>query len=252
MTELSSDNLFFVAGMSKCGSTSLWHELKKHPQIFLSEEKELNWFTVGENNQDKIEEYKSKFVVGEHKIYGDVSPEYILHDHALRKISSTFGSAKVVVILRDPVQRAISNIKHAAKIKGLALGVASYRAELFEDFKDRLARGHNPSYFHSSFGYLWKGEYVRHIDRLFRYFDEEQVKIIRIDDLSLNTSNTWSDLTEFLGVSNEYRPGEFAKINVTQTGVIPEAEVTDFLSDYYAPYNRLLSETYGVDTTNWT
>src|SRR3712207_3099155 len=100
----------------KCATTSLHYYLNLHPQISMSEKKELDFF-VREKHWDKgVEWYKSNFHGnGETKIYGEASPNYTLHpifSGVPERMYSVVPEAKLIYVVRDPIDRMISHYIH--------------------------------------------------------------------------------------------------------------------------------------------
>ena len=119
---------FIIAGFPKCGTTSLHHYLNEHPEIFMPEQKELHFFTfkilsrlkngpkdelVKETQINSSEKNLSYFQNVKKEIaIGDASPSYINYPSEFLKIKKYLNDPKVIIILRDPINRAYSNYLH--------------------------------------------------------------------------------------------------------------------------------------------
>ena len=119
---------FIIAGFPKCGTTSLHHYLNEHPEIFMPEQKELHFFTykilsklkngpkdelVKETQINSSEKYLSYYQNVKKEIaIGDASPSYINYPSEFLKIKRYLNDPKVIIILRDPINRAYSNYLH--------------------------------------------------------------------------------------------------------------------------------------------
>ena len=119
---------FIIAGFPKCGTTSLFHYLKQHPDIFMPNQKELHFFTqpqifkLNKGPKDKVvkqshikseKEYLELFKsVKDEVAVGDASPSYINYPENFGMIKQYLNDPKVIVIVRDPIDRAYSNYLH--------------------------------------------------------------------------------------------------------------------------------------------
>lgn len=119
---------FIIAGFPKCGTTSLFHYLKQHPEIFMPNQKELHFFTqpqifkLNRGPKDKVvkqshikseKEYLELFKSVKDEIaVGDTSPSYINYPENFGMIKQYLNDPKVIVIVRDPIDRAYSNYLH--------------------------------------------------------------------------------------------------------------------------------------------
>ena len=119
---------FIIAGFPKCGTTSLFHYLKQHPDIFMPNQKELHFFTqaqifkLNKGPKDKVvkqshikseKEYLELFKSVKDEIaVGDASPSYINYPENFGMIKQYLNDPKVILIVRDPIDRAYSNYLH--------------------------------------------------------------------------------------------------------------------------------------------
>ena len=119
---------FVVIGAPKCGTTSLFYYLQRHPEVYLPVRKELHFFTFEEHSaqargpgDDNVlanlcstwPEYLSHYVdVGDEPAVGEVSPSYLASAAACPRIRERLGPVKILAILRDPVQKAFSQYLH--------------------------------------------------------------------------------------------------------------------------------------------
>ena len=119
---------FIIAGFPKCGTTSLHHYLNEHPQIFMPNQKELHFFTfeilsklkngprdkiVKKTQIDNSEKYLKFYREVKNEIaIGDASPSYINYPTQFPKIKEYLNDPKLIIVLRDPINRAYSNYLH--------------------------------------------------------------------------------------------------------------------------------------------
>jgi len=105
---------FIIIGAMKCGISSLYHYLQLHPEVGMSEIKEVDYF-VAENNFDNgVEWYESQFK-GDFKTYGEASPNYTkahFFEGVPRRMHELLPDIKLIYLVRDPVERIISHYTH--------------------------------------------------------------------------------------------------------------------------------------------
>jgi hypothetical protein len=116
MSKFIEGNLpnMIIIGAQKCGTTSLHYYLSLHPEISMSKQKELNFFLPKKNWHKGIEWYKSNFI-GRAKIYGEASPGYSfypVYKGVPERMYSIIPEAKLIYLVRDPVERIISHYFH--------------------------------------------------------------------------------------------------------------------------------------------
>jgi hypothetical protein len=101
---------FLVIGFPRCGTTWLHSTLKKHPEIFLPEKKELKFFN--KEYEKGFEYYRSWFAkAGSDQICGEITPNYIYSEDALKRVYSSFPNIKLIVVMRNPVHRLYSSYR---------------------------------------------------------------------------------------------------------------------------------------------
>jgi hypothetical protein len=105
-------------GCVKCGTSWTWRELKKHPQLFAPDSKEIHFFNSGSTKSMKW--YSQWFKgVKPNQLIGEFTPDYFNHYEAMHRIKEYVPNAKLIVCFRHPVERAFSNWKHALYEKRL-------------------------------------------------------------------------------------------------------------------------------------
>jgi hypothetical protein len=181
---------FLIIGAAKAGTTLLYDQLRRHPEIFMPEVKEPCYFAYEGKGSDfrypakTIEAYEALFArATDEKAIGEASPQYLYRPNAAGRIRATLPDVRLVVSLRDPVERSFSVYQHNMRNSGRNEGVPYGRA--FET-DPVLKRG-------------FSDDLRRYLD----LFGREAIKIILFDDLVRDNAGTLSDLLGFLGVSPE-------------------------------------------------
>lgn len=201
---------FLIIGAAKAGTTSLYHYLKQHPQIYMSPLKEPRFFAlenedlnfqnpdngINVNSVTEFSDYCRLFedVTNEIAI-GEASPLYLYSPKAVECISHYIPDAKLIAILRNPVDRAYSCYKHL-----IALDPLSFENALREE-DNRI---------NQNWAHLWHyrqgGYYYKQLKRYFEKFDRAQIKIFLFDDFKNNPVIILQDLFLFLEVDNSFIP----------------------------------------------
>jgi len=118
---------FIVVGAAKSGTTSLFHYLNQHPDVFIPDKKECRFFSqmpggfkgpgdehVNETIIRTYSEYLELFKEAKSETaLGDVSPDYMFYyQNSIKNIKETLGQVKIIIVLRNPVFRAFSQYMH--------------------------------------------------------------------------------------------------------------------------------------------
>ncbi|MEZ8723971.1 sulfotransferase domain-containing protein, partial [Vibrio pomeroyi] len=103
---------FFIVGAQKCGTTSLYYYIEKYALNFRTPiDKELYFFS--ENYHKGLNYYRAKFPIFKfNKLTGEATPDYIYYHRAPDLIKKDFPNSKIVIVLRDPAERAYSQYNH--------------------------------------------------------------------------------------------------------------------------------------------
>ena len=211
---------FFIVGAQKAGTTSLYHYLDQHPEIYMSPRKEPHFFEgmhsefrrPGRRNApvSDLTEYLALFdgASGERAI-GEASASYLYSPKAPGLIESSVPDARLIAVLRNPADRAYSNYLHCVQVGREPLGsfAEALRAE--------------PSRMRDRWGPLWyykdKGFYHAQVKRYFDTFGSDRVGIWLYEDLRNHTARTLGEVFRFLGVDENFVPD--ASIEHNPSGV---------------------------------
>jgi hypothetical protein len=218
---------FFVIGAQKAGTTSLYHYLAQHPQIYMSPIKEPCFFNhridaCGKVLAEKfgnpgqrtsrfsgIEDYRALFrgAREETVAVGEASPPYLYVPGTSERINRYAPEARVIAILRDPVDRAYSAFLHAVRIGKEPLTDFAH-ALLQEDERVR-------ENWHYTFHYRSRGFYYEQLRRYHGVFGREKVGVWLYEDLRKDPVGTAQSIFGFLGVEDAFVPDTSAKHNVS-------------------------------------
>jgi hypothetical protein len=244
---------YLIVGAQRSGTSSLYHYLTGHPAVVRALTKEIRFFDV--NYANGTSWYRSHFPSARYRaavkqrsglevVTGEASPDYLFHPLVPDRVAPLLPAAKVIVVLRNPVDRAHSHYWHQVR--------RGFEPLSFDDAIDREAdrlRGEfervveDPAYVsferhHHS--YLARGIYVEQIGWWLRRFPREQLMVIRSEDLFTDAGSVAKRLLEFLGLPPRDL-GRFPQDNAfSQAGM--DAATRARLVEYFRPHNDRLSE----------
>ncbi|HJR52543.1 MAG TPA: sulfotransferase [Gemmatimonadota bacterium] len=173
-------NLIIIGAM-KCGTTSLHFQLRHHPQIAMSRSKELNFFVESRNWRRGVEWYAARFSSGT-AIRGESSPGY---SNAARfpgvpgRMHSVLPDARLVYMVRDPIERLISQWVHT-------IAEGTERRPLADAAADEL--------------YIDGSRYWRQISAYLEHYSPSRILVVAMEDLSRDQPSTVRRVLEFLDV----------------------------------------------------
>jgi len=196
---MSKPNLFIV-GAPKCGTTSLHKYLEQHPAVFMSNPKEVNYFSKEELEAQKL--YYQDFKVKDESSYlklfekasetqtviGEASVSYLFYPRVANKIKAFNPDAKIIIILRDPVKRAWS---HYLMDKRMGLVKKSFN-EIFQSPQKT-----NALFFQQ---YFLLGNYYTQVKRYHEVFGSDKIFILFSKDLIENAEDEMQTLFNFLEI----------------------------------------------------
>lgn len=178
---------FLVIGAAKGGTTSLHHYLRRHPEIYLTPEKETNFFwsearQEGRKTPQTLAEYERLFEDARGaKAAGEVSPRYLNSASAPERIRQTLPGVRLIVSLRHPAERAWSDYFGRVRILRES-----------RSFEEAIEPGETC---------LEWGFYAPRLRRYFDRFDRERIHVILHDDLTRDTDAVLRGVFAFLGVN---------------------------------------------------
>lgn len=249
---------FLIIGAQKAGTSSLHAQLVRHPQVLASRIKEIHYFDL--NYQRGFDWYRTFFPTrfrasfsavrtGGQGITGESSPYYLFHPHVPGRVNRDLPGIPLIVLLRDPVERAYSHYQHAFRygLEKLPFAEALAREEerIEPDREQLRVDEHWPADNLRNFSYRSRGVYVDQLMRWMPEFNSQRLLVLRSEDFFADPGMSLARVLEFLHLK-PWRPGRFA---VRNRGVYPRLTTPQHeeLRAYYAPHNRRLAEWLGFD-----
>lgn len=196
------DIQFLVVGAQKAGTSSLHRYLSCHPQVYVPQEKETEFFYRNEQFEKGVLWYLETYFKNAHpgQVCGEICPQYMFDPVVPARISRFFPKIRLIMLLRDPVDRAFSHYLMSCR-----------RARETRPFstvvEDELAAAQQGSPTRTpDHGYLYFGQYGRIVNDYLRHFSREAILVAFAEELRMCRLQTWRRILEFLGVDATFVP----------------------------------------------
>lgn len=197
---------FVIIGAQRSGTTSLFKYLRQHPSVRMPVRKEVHYF-----DQDfgrGVDWYLSHFptvksmVGGE--ITGEATPYYLFHPLAARRAASVLPDARLIAMLRDPVERARSHYAHE-RAKGyetldLEAALEAEPGRVEPEHQKMLEDPSYQSWDHQNYSYVSRGRYLKQLLEWEKYFPREQMLVLASEELFADPQGVIDRVTGFLGL----------------------------------------------------
>ena len=247
-----------IIGAQKAGTTSLFWYMGLHPQLVPSFKKEVHYFDGGNTGEtDNFAKgeawYRSHFPlgknVGEHQKVFEASPLYLFHPLVAERIHNRAPDAKLIVILRNPTDRAISHYYHEVKMGTETLPLMQALQSEEQRLESILLEGQYHKAEFGRYSYLARGKYYEQLQAYLKYFDLENILIINSELLFSQPEVALKVVFDFVGVDPTFFADDLKPMNVGIKKSEDLVEVRRFLDSYFKPHNeklfRFLGEDYG-------
>jgi len=270
---------FLIIGSQKSGTTSLYIVLRQHPQIFMPDRKEVNYFFLEQEYQRGPSYYQSYFAPAppQATAIGEASPGYLCHPDAPERIHQFLPEVKLILTVRNPIERAYSQYWDNRR------SLSEHRT-----FAEVVDLALESTYHPGKLGYFSRGTYIQYIQRYQAYYPPENLLVLPFDDLGHSPGSFYRRIFQFLEVdpdfftpsmTTSYNPAAvwenplyqlfFSKPSRTRwlppklrrfTFFGPrnpwqyppmETELHQKLRDFYRPWNAKLGEFLGRDLSSW-
>ena len=231
---------FIIAGASKSGTSSIYYYLSRHPQILLSHKKELDFYW--QHYQRGIDWYLAHFPSITDRpdfLTGEATPNYLRFPQVAERIKDTFPETKIIILLRNPVDRAISWHYHKLNSGLTKLDLATAIATEIE----RLATVTEAEIINTGFynpDNIMSSLYIYKIKPWIETLGRERFLILQSEDFYLNPQQNMERVFKFLDLP--CNPLEnYPKVNAGSYQEV-DPKIRKTLADYFAPYNKQLEQ----------
>jgi hypothetical protein len=244
---------FLIAGAQRCGTTSMYRTLSEHPAIVKAVlHKGVHYFDMAYDR--KLSWYQAHFplravgrkagrAAGAGAMTFESSPYYMFHPLAAGRIARDLPGVKLLVLVRDPVERAYSAHAHE-----LARGyetepfarALSLEAERLDGEAERLVADPGyASHSHQHHAYRARGQYIEQLERLEACFGRDRIHVVDSGDFFTEPERVYDGVLEFLGLPDRGYP-VFERHNARPRSALPE-ELRVELDAHFRPYDERLA-----------
>ena len=247
-TQKKSGLDFIIAGAAKCGTSSIYHYLSCHPQVLLSHKKELDFYW--RHFKRGIDWYLAHFPTITDRddfLTGEATPNYLRFPQVAQRIKDTFPQTKIIILLRNPADRAISWHYHKLNTgltnQDLSTAISEEITRLATVSEAEIVEtGYcNPDNILSSL-------YIYKIRAWVEILGREQFLFLKSEDFYSDPLGNMAQVFNFLGLPN-YPLKNYPKVNAGSYNQV-DSKLRKTLVDYFAPYNRRLEEYLEMEF-NW-
>jgi hypothetical protein len=246
---------FLVIGAQKAGTTTIYDNLVKHPQVAAADIKEVHFF---DNNWERgVNWYRAHFelerrLAAQSMITGEGSPYYLFHPLTPQRVKQLCPAVKLIAIFRNPVDRAYSHYHHEKRKGREPLSFEDALAQEEQRLageEERIVNGGVMSSFaHQHFSYKARGNYARQMRKWLEHFPREQFLLLESGALNRDFSATFRRVYDFLELPHHELP-EPKRSNVGSYDKMV-LETRAELTRHFAPMNEELFEIVG-ERFNW-
>jgi hypothetical protein len=248
---------FLIVGAQRCGTTSLFKTLSQHPAVLpavyhkgvhyfdTAYDRGMDWYIGHFPTARKAEAVRGS--VGVRGITGESSPYYMYHPLAPQRIARDLPEVRLLVLLRDPVERAYSAHAHE-----LARGFETEPFERALELEAGRIAGQrelmlaDPTYNSDHFqhnAYVTRGQYVEQLEHLESLFGRERLHVVDSDDFFADPRPAFDAVCDFLGLPH-WDDIAFGKHNARARSPM-SAELRERLHEHYRPYDERLATWWG-------
>ncbi|MFI5935605.1 sulfotransferase family protein [Actinoplanes sp. NPDC051494] len=246
---------FLICGGQRCGTTSLYRALSAHPVVLkavlhkgvhyfdVSYERGMSWYKGHFPTHRQADKVREKHGVAAQTF--ESSPYYMYHPQAAARIAADLPGAKLLVLVRDPVERAYSQHHHEVARGfeteldfGNALALEPARLHRQED---KLAA--DPGYYsfgHQHHAYRARGEYARYLSVMAQHVGRERIHVVESEKFFTDPEQTYDEVCAFLGLPTDLPRPEFERHNARPRESDMDPGIRRELRNHYATHDDAL------------
>jgi hypothetical protein len=255
---------FLIIGTQRGGTTSLYNYLMGRPGVGPATVKELHFFDKKFHKGSAwyrahfptgIQKYAFELTRKHHFVTGEASAYYLFHPHAPKRVARLLPDVKLIVLLRNPVDRAYSQYNFEVELGRESLSfeeaLAAEEERIGRERERMLLDESYVSFDHSRYSYLARGIYVDQVRTWMDYFPLKQFLLLRSEDFYADPASALEMVSQFLQLAPLQAQERTKKYTLHNYNNTPYASMNpatrERLVAYYEPHNQRLSDLVGMD-----
>jgi hypothetical protein len=246
---------FLVIGAQKAGTGSLYRHLAAHPQVIRASRKEVHYFDL--NHHRGPDWYRAHFPVAPGRLLGlggrrvgEGTPYYLFHPHVPRRVAALLPDVRLLVLLRDPVERAFSHHQWERRYGRETLAFEeALAAEELRTAPEMRRLAADPDFYaphHHRHAYRARGRYAEQLERWFEWFPRERFFIEASERFFADPACVFRRVVAFLGLP-PWLPASFERFNPGRYEGALRPETRAALRAEFRPHDERLYALLGVD-----
>lgn len=243
---------FIGLGAQRSGTSTLNHYLSQHPQFRSPIRKEVHYFD--KNFYRGLNWYKGYFplrTVNGNTVTGEVSPFYLFHPYCPERIAADLPDARFIVLLRNPVRRAVSHYWKQYTTGFETLGIeeaVNAEEERLAPALEKIKAGKSniPKEF-QKFSYVSRGHYAEQLSRYFNVMDRGRFLVLQSEAFWREPVKYMNRVCEFLKIKPLGESLKAARRGASKPQYDVPDELIERLTEYYKPLNKQLYELLGEE-----
>ncbi|WP_067496155.1 sulfotransferase [Actinoplanes sp. TFC3] len=246
---------FLICGGQRCGTTSLYRALAAHPAVLkavlhkgvhyfdVSYERGMSWYKGHFPMQRQAEKVREKHGVPAQTF--ESSPYYMYHPQAAARIAADLPGAKLLVLVRDPVERAYSQHHHEVARgfeteRDFGNALALEPARLHRQEEKLAADPRFYSFAHQHHAYRARGEYARYLSVMAQHVGRERIHVVESERFFTQPEEVYDEVCTFLGLPTNLGHPEFERHNARLRQSDMDPGLRRELSNHYASHDEAL------------
>jgi len=231
---------FLILGAQKAGTTALYAYLRWHPQVTGPSFKEVSFFDRHYARGERW--YRAHFPALRRAAVGEASPSYLLHPLAPERVAGLLPNARLIALLRNPVERAFSHYQYEVSLGREPLSFEDALAAEEERLRGEVERMlRDPTYFSYAwwnYTYLARGRYAEQLERWYAVVPRERLLALFTEELAQDPGGTYRRVLEFLGLDAHDLPS-YPRIFEREYEHMPVDTRAQLESSFAEPNSRL-------------
>ena len=241
---------FVIIGTMKGGTTSMFQYLSQHPQVRPPFRKEIKFFDI--HYPRGLGWYRShfplQFKMKDGALTGEATPYYLFHPLAAERMAHDLPNVKLIILLRNPVDRTYSHYSHIQRVGREPLpfdrAIAAEPDRLTGEVEKIIADPNYSTFMHGHYSYLARSRYAEQLPRWLERFPREQILILPSEDLTTSPYAAFEKTLKFLGL-DAWQPEQFSVFKQGRYEKMPVSTRAK-LVEYFRPYNQQLYDLLGM------